>query len=397
MEHVSEHGDSYGAGKLHLMCKPASVQIQFFNKRMSSTIKLQLFLFCITVIWTAQTRSVLANVEIKLPATLTIGYEGVPDVVAHQPRRSGDEQSLTTHHRRYTGQFLSATWMVGNRGRLQALLGSQSLYSKRNVYATNTVALAYHRLFHIPRLQGQASWSVGFKSNLPNDFQRGSFTRVGSSILSEMRMESPGDLTAYALVKVNRKLSDQTAYSVQIGGGVTRVRYDALAGNASSADGCRYTFSVDSDNAVLTQQQACGQIESYQRHYPTGASIENQFGFSIEKDLEYVSHYWRVSADVRHQLTRRVGVGLTFIYHHHERPQMDERVNLQAGSPRSSSQTLRASAGYALTPKLSLISSASYRVAPFLSELPMLYSTFSYDKFDDRALTFSLALRLRLP
>lgn len=364
---------------------------------MSQAIKLLISLFCITVIWTAQTRSVLANVEIKLPSTLTIRYEGVPDEVAHQPRRSDEYQSLSTHHQRYSGQFLSATWIVGNRGNLQALLGSQSLYSKRNVYATNTVALAYQHLFQIPRLQWQASWSVGLRSNLPNDFQRGSFTRVGSSILSEMRMESPGDMTAYALVKLNRKLTDQTEYSVQFGGGVTSVSYDALVGNASSADGCKYTFSVDSENAVLIQQQACGQVESYQRHYPTGASIENQFGFSIEKDLEYISNYWRVSADVRHQLTRRMGVGLSFVYHHHDRPQMDERVNLQGGSPRSSSQTLRASAAYSLTPKLSLISSASYRVSPFLSELPMLYSTFSHDKFDDRALTLSLALRLRLP
>jgi len=187
-----------------------------------------------------------------------------------------------------------------------------------------------------------------------------------------------------------RKFGRQLTLSAFAGGGVLRSSHESINGTGQNGEGCEYEFSASSNGGNLTQIGTCNALLSYQQVYASEEDVEERLGFRPSQDIAYKGKFAEAGAQI-HWSSKNYGFSAGYRYRYYSRDFIDDNIESAGNTPVTSSQIVRAEFSYKPSSQWRLSLTAKYQTAPFLDDLPLLYTAFTSNRYDNES---SISYRL---
>jgi hypothetical protein len=182
----------------------------------------------------------------------------------------------------------------------------------------------------------------------------------------------------------------------RLAAGLTSSAHDSLQGQGQSDEGCEYEFNTSGQTGSLTQLGSCGALLRYEQQFANKDGVEDRLRFRASEDVAYQAHF--IEAGLQLDWTHKAWSFSTALQaRQYFRDSLDRRISANGDTPTQLSQTASVEMQYQLNRRWSLGLLSTYQSAPFLDDIPMLYTAFTRERYTGGdVLSFQLKATLSL-
>jgi len=324
--------------------------------------------------------------------TVQLSTETVSDNVAYSPNLDQGGFATPKERARYQSYRLAYSFRHSGNSLVSISLSERQIYNLRDSFTINKAG--FERFFRMTPSTSKFSLDLAFGASFSNAdrIDKNSYTSFGENLITGSAIEKPRDRALSFNVIGGMKFGTQLTLSTFAGGGVVRTSHESINGKGQSGEGCEYEFSANGAGGNLTQIGSCNALLNYQQIYASEEDVGERLGFRPTQDIAYTGRFAESGVQIRWS-SRKFGVSAGYRYRYYLRNIIDENIEASGNTSVTSSQTVHAEFSYKPSAQWQLSLAAKYQTAPFLDDLPMLYTAFTSDRYDNESsLSFQLGI-----
>ena len=314
--------------------------------------------------------------------SISITAETIGDKVSYSPNLVGGGHAYPERRSRHQSTRFEYTHSETPETLLNLSLSQRQLNSVRDSYDINQLTINYAIRVSPTLSRYSVDFSFGALLNHSDSLVKNSFTNYAGNLITRSSIENPQDQTLYANVISGFTVSKRVRTKLLVGGGVTRSDHESINGIGVSNNGCQYAFAADSGGGSLRQIGVCGDVINYQQTFVSEDGVSERLGFRPSEDVAYLARFAQFGAQISWS-TSSIAMSIGYRYRHYFRGKIDENITVIGNSPVNVSQTLEAEVSYQPNRRWKLTLGTTYYSAPFLDDVPMLYTAFTSDRYDN--------------
>lgn len=322
------------------------------------------------------------NTGAGFKSAININAESVGDQVDYSPNLIQGGFATPEKRSRYRSARLEYVRQQTPNSLVSVSVSQRQVNSLRDAYEINQ--LEANALFRLSPSTARYSVDVGFDAlfNHSDRLSKNSYTTYDGNVITRSSIDNPQDQTLAITMITGLRLGRGFSVQALSGGGLTHSDHDSVNGVGSSSDGCQYAFSTDGSVGSLDQLGSCGAVVSYQQTFASEQGVEDRLGFRASRDISYLARFVQTGAQLSWS-SSRVAASLGYRYRRYFRGSLDQNIEAEGRTPVRVSQLLNAEISYKPSVQWKLSFSASYHSAPFLDDVPLLYTAFTSDRYND--------------
>jgi len=321
---------------------------------------------------------------------ISISTESVGDQVDYSPNLEEGGFATPERRSRYQSARFEYTHQQSPESLLNISLSQRQLANLRDTYEINQVEISTVHRFKL--LPSRYFFDVAFGAlfNHSDRLVKNSYTTYDGNLITRSSIVNPQDQTLYFNLMTGLKLGGGFSVRALSGAGITRSDHQSVNGVGRSADGCQYAFFTDGNGGSLDQLGSCGDVISYQQTFANEEGVEDRLGFRASRDIAYLARFIQTGAQIS-WASQRFAASFGYRYRRYFRGELDQNIEAEGRTPVRVSQLLDAEVSYNPTARWRLSLAATYHSAPFLDDIPLLYTAFTSERYNNAdALSFRL-------
>ncbi|MFK7853565.1 MAG: hypothetical protein AB8B79_05605 [Granulosicoccus sp.] len=321
---------------------------------------------------------------------ISISTESVADQVEYSPNLDDGGFLAPEKRSRYQAARFEYSQQTDSRSVLKVSLAQREMTSLRDSYDVSQLELkGIHRISK-PSATYFFDLALSASFNHTDRLHKNSYTTYDGNLITRSSIDNPQDQSLDISIIGGLKLGHGFSVRALSGGGFTRTDHRSVNGVGRSADGCQYAFSTDGKGGSLNQLGTCGDVISYQQTFADEEGVGERLGFRASKDIAYLASFIQMGSEIGWS-TQRFTASLGYRYRRYFRGELDQNIEDEGRTAVRVSQLLDAQLTYSPSAKWRLSFSATYHSAPFLDDIPFLYTAFTSERYHDAdALSFRL-------
>lgn len=335
--------------------------------------------------------STLLPIAAHASVDITLALESVEDNVDYSPNLETGEFANPQSRPRFKASSLGVHWQVSPQTSFGASIAQREVNSLRDSFDISQLSISATRLFAPATARYTLGASVGLSMNYSDVLVKNSYTNYNDAVIRGASINRPRDQTLTAGFFAGLNLKHGFSLSAQVAAGVLESDHDYIEGQGQSREGCEYAFTASEHSGSLNQQGSCGALVSYSQEFISEQGVEERLGFLPSQDVSYRARF--IEAGTGMAWTRQaLSILLDYRIRQYQRGQLDIRIEDNGDTPTRVSQVVRANLSYRFSQRWSLSMSSIYQTAPYLDDVPLLYTAFTSQRFSDAtALSFLIS------
>lgn len=335
--------------------------------------------------------STLLPIASHASVDITLALERVEDNVDYSPNLETGGFANPQSRPRFQASSLGVRWQVSPRTSLGASFTQREVNSLRDSFDISQLSVSATRLLAPATARYTLGTSVNLSMNFSDVLFKNSYTNYNGAVIRGASINRPQDQTLTAGFFAGLNLKHGFSLSARVAAGVLKSDHDYIEGQGQSSDGCEYAFTASEQNGSLNQQGSCGALVRYSQEFTSEQGVEERLGFLPSQDVSYRAQF--IEAGTGMTWTRQaLSLLLDYRFRQYQRGQLDVRIEDNGDTPTRASQIARANLSYRFSKRWSLSMSSIYQTAPYLDDVPMLYTAFTSQRFSDAtALSFLIS------
>ena len=327
---------------------------------------------------------------------LTISMESVGDTVDQSPNLAEGGFAPPESKPRFQAFTAGIDWTFDARTSVSFSAGRNELNSLRDSFEINQIALSAYRRISPDRVPYTFRLHAALTFNYVDQLIKNSYTTYNGATLTSASISQPEDRTLSIGLSGSRLVSKGFKFAGRVNAGMISSDHESMQGVGKSQDDCSYSFSTDGSTGSLVQLETCGPLVSYSQQFANEDGVEDRLGFRSSQDVAHSARFLEVGGGVAWS-RQSISIGVDYQFRQYYRDTIDERISENGDTPTTFSQTARAALTYRLGSNWSLSLASIYQTAPYLDEIPLLYTAFTSERYTGGdALSFKLSASLRL-
>lgn len=334
--------------------------------------------------------SALLPVSSLATVVATLGVEGVTDNVRYSPNMENGGFADPQTRPRFLAYSLGVDWQVTARTSFSLTVAHRELNSLRDSFDIGQLALNAFTVLSPRTAPYTLGLAVGVSVNHADSLIKNSYTHYNGAIIREASINQPQDRRLMMGLVAGLPLGHGFALTARLGAGLIHNSHDSMQGQGQSVEDCQYAFMTTSQTGSLTQQGSCGALISYSQQFANEDGVEERLGFRSSQDVSYRARFIEAGADMAWG-HKAISLTLGYRIRRYYRDHLDQRIEANGDTPTRFSHVSRATVSYRLNRRWSLSLASIYQTAPYLDDVPMLYTAFTSQRFSGaNALSFQV-------
>lgn len=319
---------------------------------------------------------------------ITLALESVEDNVNYSPNLQTGGFAAPQSRPRFRAYSVGVKWQANPRTSLSASFAQREMNSLRDSFDISQLSIEATRTLSPEAARYTFGASVNLSMNYSDVLVKNSYTSYNGAVIQGASIARPQDQSLTAGLFAGLPLRHGFALSSRVAVGVLSSDHESIEGQGQSGDGCEYAFTASERSGSLIQQGSCGDLLSYSQEFNSEAGVEDRLGFLPSQDVSYRARFLEAGAGLgwtRQALT----LMLDYRIRRYQRGQLDQRIQDNGDTPTRISQIASANVSYRLSERWSVSMSSLYQSAPYLDQVPLLYTAFTSNRFSkSTALSF---------
>lgn len=327
---------------------------------------------------------------------VTFSIESVGDSVDQAPNLAEGGYAPAQSQPRFQAFTAGIDWTLDARTSLRFSGGRNELNSLRDSFQINQIALSAYRRISPDLVPYSFGLHAALTFNYVDQLVKNSYTTYNGATLTSASISQPEDRTLSVGLSGSRLLSKGFTLAGRVNGGMISSDHESMQGVGKSQDDCSYSFTTDGTTGSLVQLEACGPLVSYSQQFANEDGVEDRLGFRSSQDVAHSARFMEIGGGLgwSHQ---SISIDIDYRLRQYYRDTIDDRISENGDTPTTVSQTARAALTYRLGRQWSLSLASIYQTAPYLDEIPLLYTAFTSERYTGGdALSFKLSASLWL-
>ena len=295
----------------------------------------------------------------------------------------------------YQGFHLSGQYELNPQWSIEASYWQREIEYRQD---SNKIDSALLALRYTPELQLKKRDALSFRASLwgntADTLSKSSPTLVNQQTFNQVQVHSPEDLQLQLDAIFSRKLDPMNQLNAFASVGYSKVKVSNVDLQAKLA-GCLMDISVNDSNQYNAQlAQPCSKdgITINELNIQGNA---NEFGFDIEKDLNYDSYYAGLGGSWNWRY-KQFESQIAYQYQRLWRNDIDDRVSNFGNTAIKDNHTLGVKFSYDFTPQITAFLQGEIYQNNFVGNIPFLYNGVTASRLDKRYGLASLGLNIRM-
>jgi len=330
------------------------------------------------------------NSSLQYKRSISISTETVKDKVDYSPNLAEGGYATPERRARFESYRVAYSFRQSPRSLVSVGISKREINSLRDSFEIDQVE--FERYYRLTPNSSTYTVDLAFGASFSKAgrIHKNSYTSYGEYLITSSSIEDPKDRTLSLNLIGGKTLAGGLSIPSFAGGGVVRSSHKSVNGAGLNSDGCEYVFNADGSGGNLTQIGTCNALLNYQQNYASEADVGNRLGFRPSEDIAY----WGKFAEAGAQLmwtANQYTASLGYRYRHYSRNTIDQNIEASGNTPVETSHIIRTGLTYRPAAQWQMSLDAKYQTAPFLDDLPLLYTAFTSNRYVNKS---SLSLRL---
>ncbi|WP_180043272.1 autotransporter outer membrane beta-barrel domain-containing protein [Acinetobacter sp. YH16039] len=295
----------------------------------------------------------------------------------------------------YQGFHLSGQYELNPQWSIEASYWQREIEYRQDSNKIDSALLAVR---YTPALQLKKRDALSFRAsvwgNTADTLSKSSPTVVNHQTFNQVQVHNPEDLQLQLDAIFSRKLDPMNQLNAFANVGYSKVKVSNVDLQAKLA-GCLMDISVNDSNQYNAQlAQPCSKdgITINELNIQGNA---NEFGFDIEKDLNYDSYYAGLGGSWNWRY-KQFESQIAYQYQRLWRNDIDDRVSNFGNTAIKDNHTLGVKFSYDFTPQITAFLQGEIYQNNFVGNIPFLYNGVTASRLDKRYGLASLGLNIRM-
>ncbi|MFK7993092.1 MAG: hypothetical protein AB8B87_03080 [Granulosicoccus sp.] len=325
---------------------------------------------------------VASSADDYLPGfAITLQHETVSDKVSYSPNLQAGGFAEPIEKPRFQSHAFSLTYRPDPRLRYHFSLAQRQMNSLRDAFVINELSGGVKRRFHLSQAS-RYSLDIGFDAsvNHASEIYKNSYTSYANQLITEVRLLEPRDVRLSVSADLAMSLTDRLKMNLAVSGGMSQTSQNEVVGSARLDNDCRYAFNASTQGGSVRQLERCGDLISFEQHYPSDQTLNDRLGFSVADDLTYRDYFFGPQVSL-HWLQGPWSIGAGYEFRQYFRPTLDHRIRQSGETPVSRSHSAFAGASIDVLRHWQVDVRVRYQQAAFLDDIPFLYNALTHERY----------------
>ena len=325
-----------------------------------------------------------------------VSLESVAGTVSYSPNLPSGGYAPSNQRLRYANTAISLVRSIGMNNQAFLNYSNHQLTTRRDLVDVHMFSADFKRKLNIRATYGVATIGAGLTYGFSNQIVKNSYTHLDKGIITSATIDRPESIDFRLVFGFSRFLTPAIWMTNSFNFGWQKTHFQSITGVGKTNPGCAVKFALQQSGGVLEQREPCGQVQAFKQVFPDNNALLDSIGFIPSKEIQFESVYLRHHFALSASLNEKSTLSTSYSFALTARDDIDDNSFGYEHTPINHSHTLGLDINYRATQKLNAHMGIAYRVAPLLTEVPILYTRYTAHRFQDQSVSFSVSVQYHL-